>query len=234
MDFHAHVVIADKGWILETLAREIANRSNRVSFGTNVDPRADIQYYMNYSAYRSRVSPVEVAFFTHSEMAEGARQRFFDVAGAVDHCVCMSTRYAEELKESGNRNVTVISPGVDMLRFVPKIKIGVVGRTYATGRKGESVVAEVMNIPGIEWRFTGDGWPGKGEFVAQEQMPKFYNELDYVLVPALYEGGPMCVLESLACGVPIISGDVGWANEYPHIPFECPPSGPTGQIDLIA
>jgi glycosyltransferase involved in cell wall biosynthesis len=108
---------------------------------------------------------------------------------------------------------------VDLGEFRPKIRIGVVGRTYHTGRKGEALVADVMDIPGIEWRFTGSGWPGGSVEVANGAMADFYNDLDYVLVPSLYEGGPMSVLEGLACGIPIISSDVGWVSEYPHIPF---------------
>ncbi len=220
MAYRIHIKIADRGWILEKLAGEIAAQSNRVSFGPDPDPAADIQYYMNYSARRQRVSPVEIAFFTHSEHDETARRRYFEIAGDVDHSVCMSKRYADELAEAGVSNVTTITPGVDLDAFKPKVRIGVVGRTYHTGRKGEALVAEMMDIPGIEWRFTGSGWPGPSTHVPDGGMADFYNGLDYVLAPSHYEGGPMCVLEGLACGVPVISSDVGWVKEYPHIPFE--------------
>ena len=220
MSFHTHITIADRGWILEKLAREIAVRSDLISFSTEPDPSADLQYYINYSCRRRRVGPVEIAFFTHSERDEAARKRYFDIAADVEHSVCMSKRYADELGEAGITDVTTITPGVDLEAFVPKVRIGVIGRTYHTGRKGESLVADVMDVPGIDWRFTGQGWPGKSVFVDDAKMPDFYNDLDYVLIPALYEGGPMSVLEGLACGVPIIASDVGWVNEYPHIPFE--------------
>jgi len=217
-----HIKIADRGWILEKCAGEIAERVSSVTYGTHADASADLQYYINYSARSQRVSPVEVAFFTHSEHDEIARQRYFDCAKEVDHCVCMSDRYARELVEAGipPDKVTVIAPGVDLEEFRPKVRIGVVGRTYHTGRKGEALVAQVMDVPGIEWRFTGSGWPGPSTHVPDGGMADFYNDLDYVLVPALYEGGPMSVLEGLACGVPIISSDVGWVPDYPHIPFE--------------
>ena len=220
MSFHTHITIADRGWILEKLANEIAVRSNLVSVSTVPDPSADLQYYINYSCRRRRVGPVEIAFFTHSERDEAARKRYFDIAADVEHSVCMSKRYADELGEAGIKDVTTITPGVDLETFEPKVRIGVIGRTYHTGRKGESLVADVMDVPGIDWRFTGQGWPGKSVFVDNDKMPDFYNDLDYVLIPALYEGGPMSVLEGLACGVPIIASDVGWVDEYPHIPFE--------------
>lgn len=220
MSFRTHIVIADRGWILEKLASEIADRSNHVSFGTEPDPYADLQYYINYSCRRRRVGPVELAFFTHSERDENARKRFFDIAHEVEHAVCMSQRYSDELHDAGVANISTITPGVDLEAYQPKVRIGVVGRTYHTGRKGEALVADVMDVPGIEWRFTGSGWPGESQYVADGRMPEFYNDLDYVLVPALYEGGPMSVLEGLACGVPIISSDVGWVKEYPHIAFD--------------
>lgn len=222
MPKRVHIKIADRGWILEKCAREIAERGAGISYGTEADPAADLQYYINYSARSRRVSSAEVAFFTHSENDPNARRRYFDAAKDVEHCVCMSDRYARELIESGiaPEKVTTIAPGVDLEQFRPKIRVGVVGRTYHTGRKGEALVAEVMDVPGIEWRFTGSGWPGPAHNVAEGRMADFYNDLDYVLVPSFYEGGPMSVLEGLACGIPIISSDVGWVSDYPHIPFE--------------
>jgi hypothetical protein len=217
-----HIKIADRGWILEKCAKEISNRDPSVTFGTEDDGSAEIQYYINYSARSRRVSPVEIAFFTHSEINETARRRYFDTAAEVDHCVCMSAKYAQELIEHGipEEKISIIAPGVDLDAFRPKVRVGVIGRTYHTGRKGEALVAQVKDVPGIEWCFTGSGWPEPSIQVPDGSMPDFYNSLDYVLIPALYEGGPMSVLEGLACGVPIIASDVGWVNEYPHQAFE--------------
>lgn len=113
-----------------------------------------------------------------------------------------------------------IMPGVDIDAFRPKIRIAVVGRTYHTGRKGEALVRAVMDVPDIEWHFTGEGWPGVAEHIDEVDLPAFYQSMDYILVPALNEGGPMSVLEALASGVEVIASDVGWVSDFPHIPFE--------------
>ena len=215
-----HIVISDRGWILERLAAEIASRYEYVTYSTEVNPNAPIQYYMTYGTWKGRVSPFEISFFTHLEPDGKTRDRFFHVAANTNYCVCMSKLYEDLLRKEGINNVTTISPGVDLERFTPKVKIGVVGRTYHTGRKGEHLVADVLDIPEIEWHFTGDGWPYPGLHLPDDQMPDFYRSMDYILVPSLYEGGPMCVLEALACGREVIAPAVGWVSQYPHIEFE--------------
>ncbi|SHK39555.1 Glycosyltransferase involved in cell wall bisynthesis [Roseomonas rosea] len=214
-----NIVTSDRGWILEKLAREITDRLPYVTFGGGPDPSAAIQYYVTYSCRTKRLSPVEVGYFAHLEPEGEARERFFETARAVEHCICHARLYEGVLREAGVENVTTISPGVDLETFSPKLRIGVVGRTYHTGRKGEHIVSQVMDIPEIEWSFTGSGWPGEALELPGAQLPDYYRSLDYVLVPALYEGGPMCVVEALACGTEIIAPAIGWVPEFPHVEY---------------
>uniref|UniRef100_UPI0035589BB0 glycosyltransferase n=1 Tax=Falsiroseomonas oryziterrae TaxID=2911368 RepID=UPI0035589BB0 len=215
-----NIVTSDRGWILERLAHEISRRLPYVSFGDGPDPDAAIQYYMTFACRRRRLSPVEVAYFAHLEPEGEAHDRFFAVARDVEHCVCHARLYEGVLRDAGIAQVTTISPGVDLETFQPKLRIGVVGRTYHTGRKGEHLVAQVMDIPEIEWSFTGEGWPGPALSLPDAAMPDYYRGLDYVLVPALYEGGPMCVAEALACGTEVIAPAIGWVPEFPHEEYE--------------
>jgi glycosyltransferase involved in cell wall biosynthesis len=215
------IVIADEGWILERCAREIEARLPYVRVVTTPVDDAKLTYYVNYTARRSRVSPIEAAFFTHvEERAPAMVNRFFETGRDVDVAVAMSERYARALRENGARDVRVITPGVDLDRFQPKVRIGVAGRTYHTGRKGEDLVQAVIDEPHIDWHFTGPGWPRPGRKLTDAELPEFYRSMDYILVPAHYEGGPMSVLEALACGVEVIAPDVGFVEDYPHIEFE--------------
>jgi glycosyltransferase involved in cell wall biosynthesis len=222
---HVHVKVADRGWILERMGHELASRLDYITVGIDANKDADIQYYITYSARVQRVSPIELAYFTHLEQDQGAERRFFEVAEAVDLCICQSDPARAALSARNISNLTTIPPGVNLERFQPLVRIGVVGRTYHTGRKGEHLVAQVMDTPGIEWVFTGTGWPGPASPVPDADLPGFYRSLDYVLVPALNEGGPMCVLEALACGVPVIAPPVGWVPNFPHIEYR------TGDVD---
>lgn len=215
-----NVVIADEGWILEQCAQVIKQHTEGIKISRSPDPCAAINYYINYSAYQGPQPGINIAFFTHvEERVPSAAERFFQVAREVDVCVCMSTLYAEMLQAQGIDNVHVIKPGVNLELFRPVVRIGVVGRTYPTGRKGEALLKQVMDEPGIEWHFTGEGWPGPCERYAAEQMPQFYNAMDYILVPSYYEGGPMSVLEALACGKEVIAPAVGFVPDYPHIEY---------------
>lgn len=215
-----HIVLTDHGWIIEEMGRHLVAQLPYVTMGAAADPAALIQYYMTYSARRERISPVEIALFTHREEDANAARAFDEAAKGVDHAVSMSRSTDRLIERLGVTERSCISPGVDIEGFRPKLKIAVVGRTYHTGRKGEALVRAVMDIPDIEWHFTGEGWPGPALNVPAADLPAFYRAMDYVLVPATNEGGPMCVLEALACGTPVIGSDVGWTAEYPHIPFE--------------
>ena len=215
-----HIVTSDSGWILEKLAAELSSRLEYVSYSLETDSAADIQYYITYGCRTSRISPIEVALFTHREQDVVAADRFDKAALDVDVAVSMSNKTDALIKALGVEGSVCISPGVDLDRFKPLVRIGVVGRTYHTGRKGEALVRAVMDIPGIEWHFTGEGWPGPAQNIDEDNLPAFYRSMDYILVPAINEGGPMSVLESLASGVPVIASDVGWVRDFPHIAFD--------------
>ena len=55
--------------------------------------------------------------------------------------------------------------------------------------------------------------------VPQRQMPDFYQAADCLLVTSRYEGSPNTVKEALACGLPVVSVDVGdtrpWLERVP-------------------
>jgi len=52
-----------------------------------------------------------------------------------------------------------------------------------------------------------------GEETAQS-YPVFYEGLDFLMIPSLWEGGPMALQEALACGVPVIAADVGFVPDF--------------------
>ena len=69
----------------------------------------------------------------------------------------------------------------------------------------------------VENWFSGDyhGVPAYAyDSEATVSYPGFYERLDYLLIPSLWEGGPMSLLEALACGIPVIAPDVGWCPEF--------------------
>ena len=49
--------------------------------------------------------------------------------------------------------------------------------------------------------------------IAHEDMPEYYNGIDIYVCTSRTEGTPNTVLEAMACGVPVISTDVGIVPE---------------------
>lgn len=222
-----NIILSDTGWILEKLAKEISSRIKYVTYSNEVDTESYIQYYMTYGIYKKNISPIEIGYFTHIENDEYTKKKFFDVASLMTHCVCHSKFYENELIKKGIKDVTTISPGVDLNLFKPKLKIGVVGRTYPSGRKGEKIIQQLMALDWIEWNFTGEGWPNPALNLSSNELASFYRHMDYILVSSLYEGGPMCVPEALASGTEVIAPPIGWVCEFPHIEYK------TGDVDSL-
>lgn len=193
-------------WILRKIALKL-QEFNGWSIKDDIDPEADINYFVNYALYKP-TKTLTAGWFTHPE-----NRRFYDIAQKTDIKVCQAPQYAKEI------DGTVIIPGVDEI-FYPKLVIGVCGRRYPSGRKGDRLIDAIKQLDFIDLRFTHPSW-GTGEKVEFEDLPKFYRSLDYLLVPSTLEGGPIPPGEAMRCGTPVIAPkSVGNMEIYDVIDYE--------------
>lgn len=129
------------------------------------------------------------------------------------------------------RPETVLADGVDLELFVPSfldrfqypterpIRFGWAGNSTwnwaAKDLKGVHTIIkpaiELLKKQGFNVEFiTSDR---DKNFTPFHEMPKFYGKIDCYLCASLYEGTPNPILEAMACGVPIITTDVGLVPE---------------------
>ncbi len=192
-------------WVLERLARTLATKLPYATFSP-WKPRPGegaLAYYVNYALFDGPSGLIDVGFFTHREDGFG----FLERASVVDCCVCMARLYADWLRGQGVKNVAHIPMGFDSYRYRPTLVLGVVGR-LESARKGRHLVEEVRKLPFVEVVATEGRLP-------EAELRGFYQRVDYVLVPATVEGGPMCLLEGLAMGKPVIvPAGVGMEPEF--------------------
>jgi glycosyltransferase involved in cell wall biosynthesis len=211
------IVYSEDGWILTTLARYlIDNIDEAVGSVTTPDVSRswDITYYVNYFLFKTdrfkhllpfraatRNSRFSGAWFTHKD-----KYRYESKARMLDFCVCPCTITAEYIRKY-NRRTSVVYHGIDTSRFVPKLRLGFIGKIRPDNRKGQDLFTTVQSLPFVELTTTG----GK---LAPEAIPAFYQNIDYVFIPSVTEGGPLCFQEGLASGKEIISTDVGMVHDF--------------------
>lgn len=104
---------------------------------------------------------------------------------------------------------------------IQKLYVGWVGNSKFTDSDKDSDLKGVNNIikPAIN-ELIESGYNIEMKFadrnerlIPQSQMPEYYNQIHLYVCASKTEGTPMPLLESMACGVPIISTDVGIARE---------------------
>ncbi len=208
MDAFVQIVGPTDNWILERLARKLASKIPYAEF-VPWKPRptgsAQIVYYMNYALLAGPSGLVDIAFFTHLDES----QQFLERARQVDCCVCMAKIYADWLLAQGVEKVAHIPMGFDYYRYRPRLVLGVIGRLDHP-RKGKPLVEALGRLPFVEIVAT-EG------LVPEAQLRDVYQRIDYVLIPAIVEGGPLCLLEGLAMGKPVIAPEnVGMVSEFPE------------------
>jgi glycosyltransferase involved in cell wall biosynthesis len=193
-------------WVLERLARRLAAKlpyAEFVPWRPCAGGAARLAYYVNYALYRGPSGLIDAAFFTHLDDAH----HFLGRARRVELCVCQARLYAEWLRARGVRNVVHVPMGFDAYRYRPRLVLGVVGRLDHP-RKGLHLVERLRRLPFVEVVATEGRAP-------EPELPGVYQRVDYVLVPATVEGGPMSLLEGLAMGKPVIAPEgVGMVPEF--------------------
>ena len=222
------------GWIMHRMALEIQKYIGSDSIRINVDlfESPDISYYINYGYFRVQPSTgLTIANFTHYDPEKYSKE-FISAANSVDYCVSIS-RATEEVLLSHNipsEKIKTILIGADT-RFSPRMVIGISGRVYPGGRKGEDIVNYLNNSKLLEGKVrfvaTNDSW---GVPVVNCDLPDFYRMIDFLLVPSRLEGGPVPFMEALACGTISIAPEIGVIPQFSHITY---PVGDTIYLEKI-
>ena len=133
-----------------------------------------------------------------------------------------------------NKPKCVITDGIDLERFKPKdlerfndlknrkIKIGWVGNSEwgnhdqkLKDTKGVNTILKpainelIKEGYNIEMYFADK----KERMISHDKMADYYNSIDIYICTSKHEGTPNPVLEAMACGVPVISTNVGIIND---------------------
>lgn len=124
----------------------------------------------------------------------------------------------------------IISDGVDIDRFTPRETERTPGEAFAVGWAGNSAWGKQsrgFDVKGFGrlfepmMRFLSASGHAVEAKVADpqvnrirfEDMPDFYRQLDVFVCTSAIEGTPNPVLEAMACGIPVVSTDVGIVPE---------------------
>jgi len=213
-----NVVCTDHGWIYSQFIDQFKKHSKHTIL-LNAKKDYDVVHWLPYYEYREDTVP-STCWLSHQEKKQPLNNKFVAVAKEVDVGLSHSRKYATMLRDNHNLdNIMSIIPGIDLEKFklrssrrsnkTNKLIVGYIGRQYtSSNRKNPQLLDKINKLPFIEFRTTG----GK---VATGKIPKFYSGLDLIVSPAIIEGGPMCVQEGLAVGVPILCMEnVGVTNEF--------------------
>ena len=169
---------------------------------------------------------------------ENLDSRILSNLSRLDKIIVISKEWYDYLLKCGVpvSKLTINRRGVDLNLFYPRdlkhqmLTIGYVGRKYPGGRKGEKLlveIAEKLKGESIQFIFIGQRWEEEVKHLkenlgfrvqylqnlSEEEVARQISSLDLMLITSKVEGGPFCLIEALASGIPVLTTSVGLAKE---------------------
>ena len=176
-------------------------------------------------------------FFLDGEDKKVTLKLFSDETSIVN-CYTVSSKLLYQIYNNDSEIIrkpaAIVQDGVDCSLFIPMnlerfenyknrtIKIGwvgnskwIIGQSELTDLKGihtiiKPVIQELKDEGYDVELITSDR---NDKMIPHSEMPEFYASIDIYVCASLCEGTPNPVLEAMACGVPVISTDVGIVKE---------------------
>lgn len=237
MKVHIVAPEADETRLLYRLAKALADGTDW-TMGRAPIAGADLNYLLPY--FTACATPFG-GYFTHREDTIPSKVRVWNAqARRAKVRIVTAQQYYDELQGYGP--TFLVTPPLDREKFNLKprryglegdLYAGVSGFVYTGGRKGETILASILQDPHgaghqFKWRATGRGWPvrswaprgPRSQLIPWQGYEDFYHGLDVYVCTATIEGVPYPPLEALACGVPIIiPKGVGLLDTLPSLPY---------------
>ncbi|MFN0138399.1 MAG: glycosyltransferase [Phycisphaerae bacterium] len=167
----------------------------------------------------------EHLYLTESELAE--RRPFFNEWVDFYYTGSQRLRQIYEAVPDFRRPSAVLEDGVDLTLFLPRnasrfdtigereVVLGWAGNSKWSGQDVDFKGVRTILIPAIE-QLRAEGLAVRLEMAdasvarrEHREMLDYYSTIDAYVCTSLIEGTPNPVLESMACGVPIVTTDVG-------------------------
>ncbi len=190
--------------------------------------KIDAQIPLNQALDRFCEKAVTLSIYDHlylSDIEIEERQALFAVTDAYSVCSQrLFDLYSSRFQVGPD---VILEDGVDLDLFIPENldRFEEPGRPLVVGWAGNSRwhLTETQDPKGLHTllkpaiqRLREKGIPVEGRYAdvsekirPRSEMPGFYNKLDVLVCASSIEGTPNPVLEAMACGVPIVSTDVG-------------------------
>lgn len=197
--------------------------------------RTFIIHHSSYSGFfiKQKEKIAHNPYFPYSFLLEEMAEY---ISGFNSVNIAVSDEVKKELEAvHGFTNVKVVPNGIDTNLFkkmdkrVIREKLGIPGDSFVgifVGRwdnkqKRKIIIEHVISErPDILWFLVlcpgGEECEIKNRHnvvinqnVAHEEIPLLYNTADFMLFPSAYEGFGMVITEAMACGVPVITTNVG-------------------------
>lgn len=229
-----NIVTVQSGWILQKIAERIVNEGKNQGYDFRLSHQSsddvDCNVYIDIqNCFVQKSKTLDIGFFTHMDLdsIDTVNKNCLN----LDYIIHMCSRYYEKFKSIFDENkMSVLFPAEVNTNFTQyKPKIGIFQRGKYEG-KGFYFMLDLADNPIIEnfrFKFVGKDWDAvvdklkskniEVEYFTDEDYssyPAQIHDVDYVLVPSLWEGGPMGILEALASGKEIISADVGFVGDF--------------------
>ena len=201
-------IVVRGGWILGRMAKEVARNGYKITDKT--DPKADINLYFNYALVDDiETKGIKVGYFTHKEPEQ--LEAWEKAEKLCDAGIYMAKQYQPDCTYTKQ----IYPTGLNYNGLNSNLKVGIAGRMYKNGRKGEDWIKNLIKIDYTDWFALGDNsWEELGDIQAMkwqsdEQAKKFYEFIDVLVCTSQLEGGPVPIIEAIKCGTPVISTACG-------------------------